>query len=96
MRLSEEQRAAILADGTVFDAGDIGLLVGEDPSNRYTRIGDEQIARALRIAAILDGLSDRQLSALLGNVMFDVEDADEPERLEAHRALARALEEVGR
>jgi len=100
-RLSEDQRAAILADGTVFDAGDIGLLVGEDPSNRYTRIGDEQIARALRIVARLDGMALEDV----GHIIEDAKHHHNQMRIlrsETHRksgeryaALARALEEVG-
>lgn len=98
-RLDEDQRAAILADGAVFDAGDIGLLVGEDPSNRYTRIGDEQIARALRIVAHLDGMSDGQVAELIEHAEWKVEGLHYPplaSECEAWRALARALEEVGR
>jgi hypothetical protein len=100
MKLAENERMAIAAPcATLIDSTDDDAILyvydGADDTDTGADtypLSHATVLRALRIVATLDGLTDDQRDMLLSNVRFDIEDADEDWRREAHETLARALE----
>lgn len=105
--LTDEQRSAILADGARLSRG-TEAVVWDGERLTGQRLDEAQVLRALRVVALLDGLSEGQVAVLMNAArvsadtdsrIADAKDDDETKLIAKYRSssaanntLARALE----
>lgn len=109
MPMSERLRAAILTDGAYTTSDNLGRVFVETPSgDEDAQAMENDIMRALRVLAMLEGLSEEQIRHLAaetqsgrhawGNMSSTSPVGDPPHwnaYAKAHETLASVLKEVG-